>query len=308
MAITRKGKEMEERLSHLEGVNAQYEKLVKDVCSVKTLAEGNFAVAVAEDAKIGQKVSDLTKIIHKQREHNEKVSKEISDISTPMEELCNRYDTQVENEKQLEKSVKEAKEIVGFVAELKQLCEKYYQSEEDSSKEWEKTFGQSLKQMSVIQEEAKRMSVLSLNSAVEASRLGEIGRGFLQAADEVRKMSDNYSKLIEEFSESIKLIKSLHEGEREARKQIFKSMEHQIMLATNMKQQNDDDNYEFQKENLSDEWKKQKDMMAELIKNAKENDKILEHCLGQLEQMSAEQESKKSSLDELENSIQELEI
>lgn len=66
----------------------------------------------------------------------------------------------------------------------------------------EKAIGESSETIKLIENISKRSNLLGLNAAIEASRAGEHGRGFMIVADEMRKlalMSGKASKKISEY-------------------------------------------------------------------------------------------------------------
>lgn len=81
---------------------------------------------------------------------------------------------------------------------------------------------------------AKRSKIIGLNSAIEASRVGETGRGFLVVAEEIKTLADDSSRSVreierilsgiqrrsEEFSQRIGTIRDVSDLQQQATDQI----------------------------------------------------------------------------------------
>lgn len=61
------------------------------------------------------------------------------------------------------------------------------------------------------------MTVLALNAAVEAGKLGGAGKEFLQAAEEVRLLSEKYTQMLEALSTQINGFQEFANREKELR-------------------------------------------------------------------------------------------
>ena len=60
-----------------------------------------------------------------------------------------------------------------------------------------------LEELDAMGDYGKQMSVLSLNAAIEAGRMGESGRGFVSAAEEVRGYAKQYEKSVTLLKEKV---------------------------------------------------------------------------------------------------------
>ncbi|GMG95544.1 hypothetical protein EN5CB1_03700 [Tepidimicrobium xylanilyticum] len=61
--------------------------------------------------------------------------------------------------------------------------------------------------INMIQNIAKQINLLGLNAAIEASRAGEVGKGFTVVAEEIRKLSGESSNSVKEIENILQEIK-----------------------------------------------------------------------------------------------------
>lgn len=115
----------------------------------------------------------------------------IQEISASMEQMTANISQTADNARQTEsKSLKAANDIV----ESKKVVDETLNAMKQIASE-----------ISIISEIAKKTDLIAINTAVEASRAGEYGKGFSTVATEVRKLSEKTQKAanrIEKISQS----------------------------------------------------------------------------------------------------------
>lgn len=94
--------------------------------------------------------------------------------------------------KQLEAIADEKKHLTGPAGNIRQVQEEISECMQEMQ--------EYLRQM---QEFSKQMSTLSLSCAIEAGRLGESGKQFIGAADDVRKFSNSYGHAAQTLSQTL---------------------------------------------------------------------------------------------------------
>ncbi len=107
-------------------------------------------------------------------------SKELSSVAGEYEQLKSQIGNQLES-------------VIALVEENKHFTSpaKYLSEVPNALKHNCKSYE---KQLADMEEYGKRMGVLALNAAIEAGRLGENGRNFVLAAEEIRQTAVSYEK------------------------------------------------------------------------------------------------------------------
>ncbi len=157
---------LEERFASLAISNAQMQKdleaATENVRRLTEAAEANQA----RSERIGQSVFDTA-------EQTKKAGEGQNRFWTGMKEQAASMEGIVEQNKHFTTPIKS---LLDFPAE-------YAKGEERLKAQ--------LEQMADL---SKNMSVLSLNAAIEAGRMGEAGKSFITAAEEVRSFSEEYAR------------------------------------------------------------------------------------------------------------------
>ena len=146
----------------------------------------------------------------------------------------------------------------------------------------------------------KNMTVLALNAAIEAGRLGESGMRFLQAAENVRQLSEEYGRMVSELSSQMKELQEI--GGREALTETVNQM--------SQKTEEADQAAEWFRENesvvredtsLTELLQEQKNTAEDLKDGIKERSEVCQKALDQIEfieQSSMEDRKAKEELKE----------
>lgn len=144
-------------------------------------------------------VNCATDRTEEQRQKNSSIQEEMRKISTGLEQSEGCYQNIVEELKQQRDDMLDAVEQnKHFTAPAEFLSKVSTELQEEL-----KGIGAHMEELGDM---GKQMGVLSLNAAIEAGRMGESGREFVAAAEDVRNLAGQYQQITASFQETIERI------------------------------------------------------------------------------------------------------
>jgi len=81
-----------------------------------------------------------------------------------------------------------------------------------------------------INDVAKKTNLLGLNAAIEAARVGDVGRGFGVVADEVRKLAVHSSESAKQINDVLQAIKESNDNMARQSKDVENSVQNQVAV------------------------------------------------------------------------------
>lgn len=159
----------------------------------------------------GQRLSEIERV---QRE----IERQLKKVTTAADGVSKESQRQQEFNQRL---LQRAEEIVGKQENLKTAQEQVQSEVEDAASETPVSLTKIIapitaelsngmeemrKMLEDVVEIGRQMGVLSLNAAVEAGRMGESGRKFVEAAEEVREMSDHYQQTTATLAQQMQIV------------------------------------------------------------------------------------------------------
>lgn len=159
----------EQRMSEMERKQRETEHQWKQIDAAVDNVSSESKQYLEKSQKFLQRAEDIANKQRKLREEQKQIQKESGSVES-------------------EKPVSLAKIIAPVTAELSHGMEEMRNMLEN------------------VVELGKQMEVLSLNAAVEAGRMGESGRKFVEAAEEVRGMSDKYQQTTSTLAQHLQMV------------------------------------------------------------------------------------------------------
>jgi methyl-accepting chemotaxis protein len=187
-----KKKLSQEEILHLQEALQRGENLAENLLQRQEVLESDCDAMDQSREQMGadtrQVSENALKILEYAKQNSVSASEVCGRLDTCGQELRLAWDEYNECCNQIEKQAEECQQIVEqnkhFTTPSKTLSELPAQLR-DTNQEY-------LKQLEDMEECGKQMGVLALNAAIEAGRMGETGRGFVGAAEDIRNCAKQY--------------------------------------------------------------------------------------------------------------------
>lgn len=208
-------KALEEELVAVRKENERKEKLLSEIRKQKDAVVEQFARMTASRAQMEKEVAQVKEQMQAIYELAANSEKTAGDIHRTMLEAKNGIGTFDANHSIFVNQMREQDEhVVEIVENNKHFTTpmKHITEAQAAYREERQQLGERAARMMEL---SKNMSVLSLNAAIEAGRMGDAGSGFITAAEEIRTFSENYEReargLQEQLTQSEKRAAELEE-------------------------------------------------------------------------------------------------
>lgn len=149
-----------------------------EICQVMTNADELMIHATLN-------IEEASKVIDDMDEFSQKLAGAAGEYSQLIKEIENQSKTVTALVEENKHFTAPAKYLIDVPNTLKQSCQS------------------SQKQLDEMMEYGKQMGVLALNAAIEAGRMGESGKSFVLAAEEIRENADAYEKMALTMKEEV---------------------------------------------------------------------------------------------------------
>lgn len=207
----KKIQEAQNRIQYLEKVQSDYRHLVDHIRKTKTVSDEAFAALKVQDVQLDQGLNSIVDVLKDSKADNGKYAEQTEQLAKRLKELAEAEQGTESTEAESEKLSEVSKQTIEQLEEITEFCEGAAKLQQESRNFKEQVMEQSFAELDKMQETAKNMSTLALNAAIEAGRLGTSGVGFLQATEEVRKLSEEYAKMVENVTEQLRAMQKIQE-------------------------------------------------------------------------------------------------
>lgn len=199
----KKAKETQSQIQYLEKVQSEYHHIIEYIRKTNEVSDEAFSVLKVQDAQLEQSLNGIVDVLKDSKKDSGKYAIQLEQIAEKLKEVSDLEENRKKVAEHQSRMAETGKQTVAQIEELSELCEQTKKVEQESREVKTQTMEQSFAELEKMQETAKNMSTLALNAAIEAGRLGQSGIGFLQAAEEVRKLSEEYVKMTENLVEQL---------------------------------------------------------------------------------------------------------
>jgi len=214
-------KKTKENLEKAQELKNDYDSFLQTVKEMKTVSDVSFAALETGNSHIEKGIEDLADTVQEQNTAWGRLNDKAASVYSKTEKVASSAKKRQEGENSLKNCLEKVKKAAGFTEDIKTRCGQLQELEEKSSANWEKQFEDNRLQIEKMQKAANNMTVLALNTAVEAGKLGGVGKQFLQSIEEVRQLSEEYAQMLECLSSQVQEFQEFGNREKELRQVII---------------------------------------------------------------------------------------
>lgn len=202
----KKGKVLEQELQAAQEKQAHQEQILFEVAQKKDMFEEQFARVTASRAQMDIDLSEVVNHVKYVKELAEADASRAERFGRNVQETAEEIKTATKEQKDFVEKVSSQRDKIQEIVENNKhftTPTKYLTEFSGGFREMEESI---LEQIEKMKEFGKNMSVLSLNAAIEAGRMGDSGLTFIQAAEEVRSFSSQYEQAAMEVESQLKQL------------------------------------------------------------------------------------------------------
>ena len=203
----KKEKALEEQLAATREEKEQKEKVLSDILAQKDIVTEQFARMTASHAQLEKDVTQIKENMQSVFELAVNGEKTAADIYGAMVETKNGISTFDANHSVFVSQMRAQDEQIVDIVENNKHFTTPMKCITEAGQTYREDWQQLNERAARMMELSKNMSVLSLNAAIEAGRMGEAGSGFINAAEEIRTFSENYEREAREMLEQLEKSK-----------------------------------------------------------------------------------------------------
>lgn len=304
-----KKEKLKEELEQLREADSHKAKALTEISKQKDILEEYFASLAISNAQMqkdleaaNENIRQLTEAAEANQARSERIGQSVFYAAEQTKKAGEGQNiflgAMKEQAEQIEGIVEQNKHFTTPIKNLLEFPAEYAKDEERLSAQ--------LEQMSEL---SKNMSVLSLNAAIEAGRMGEAGKSFIAAAEDVRTFSEEYARAAAEAGRMLSDMKQkITQLEEQAKSLNELLRENNISMSRVLKEQNKQlADYEAVHVEVSGLISEEAAKETEELLQAEEQMKELGGRLhGQLELMKTDYAEQKNCTDELEALFQKI--
>lgn len=199
-------KELERQLSERQEMLERYSQVFADITEKQSDTEERLETLKKSQEKMDQQLTRVIDAVNcaadrteEQRQKNHQIQENIAKISGGLEKSEDCYWKILEELKQQkEEMLENVEQNKHFTAPAEFLSK--------VSLELQEEIKGITSHMAELENMGKQMGVLSLNAAIEAGRMGESGKEFVAAAEDVRELAGQYQQITDSFQKAIDTI------------------------------------------------------------------------------------------------------
>ena len=287
----KKAKELEEELLALQEKQNRLQEQISNIAKAKDSAEETLVQMTISKTELDETITAVSEELELLKECSEANSGQNIRLQQEKEALCQQMEG--EHEK-IAKVVEKNKYVTTPMKEIESFYEAYCQERESVEEALQK-----------LADISQNMGVLALGAAIEAGRMGEDGRKFVTAAEEVRVNAEQYTSAV---ADVLARISGFEETATEAEKQIHTLND--LLKENNgslvkLLEDRDTEVAETDHENVEEETDIE-EILESLCQGENEFFEVQSRVLSKAETLRQEWKEHKECADELERNVEEV--
>lgn len=307
-----KTREIEEKLREAEILKAEHELLKHTIRGTKNTSGEKLAALEAGDTQLDKDLTQLVEYFKKGEQEGGFLSDALLHIRDHLKELAALAVTREQKDITIRtqmppEAINSVEETSQALLQLKADCHTSIIDMEEN-----KSAGKDLKEMTdAMQQSAKQMGVMALNAAIEAGRLGEQGKEFIQAAEDVRKLAESYDSASGEALDKIQELEDRFLKQQKRLESMEKKLEQKekvigLLLEKHNAQDNESGDIEDVQQpqaQIAKELKEQETEVVKITERLEEHLKVYGNSFRQIEAIGASYMETRKAKGELEDCL-----
>lgn len=276
----KKIKEAEDRIQELELVQKKQHQVAEDIQKTKAFTDEVFADLESQNLQIDQGMNHLLDSMREEQENIGEIAEWANNLTAGLSQIEEKSSQCIEENARLEEQLEKGKEMAAVLQETAVLCEEINAKEQEKKEKGDQAAAQISEELTEMRKSAKNMAALALNAAIEAGRLGETGMAFLQAAEEVRKLSESYMSRMDTLEQLFSAVGTLYQSETTSRQleQLEQKTKEVVQSADALQTE-----HLSSEINLTEQVNIQQELVRELEERLQENKAAQQKILEQME-------------------------
>lgn len=269
--ISRKQDDSRELLTK-QSLLERYSRAFSEITEEQQDAKQKMTSVEESQSELDKQLTRAIEAVNRAGDENEQQSRERSELEEQAEALAEGLEKSENCYHQIVTKIKSQNdEISEFVTQNRELAApaKFFSQ---AAQEWRQDMESMQSSIAGMSDMGHEMGVLSLNAAIEAGRMGESGRQFVAAAEDVRKLAGQYQQLAAELKDIMEKFSSRLTEAEEQTAQLNRLLEEQTVRAEKTAKEFADSVYRLEHSDIQN-FTPQMQKLAERIQNGGEHEK-----------------------------------